>query len=247
MIAQISGKVIEVSDTSITVQVNNLAYEILVPSSVITFYKHRSPSPSPANTSWQASPSPCNGERNNLGENQSLPRTGFGSEEELDTFYTIQYIEGSSGHGNQFVRFVGFKRKIEKDFFQLYTSVEGVGYKTALKSLIFPIQKIAMAIENNDVSALKKLPHIGSRTAEKMIATLKGRMKKFILDQENQPLTVPVEPDLHLEVVQVLKQVGYSPSEAEFLINKVLQKNPKMDSAEQMIQEIFSIRKEEVS
>ena len=160
------------------------------------------------------------------------------------TFYTIQYIEGSSGHGNQFVRLVGFKRKIEKDFFQLYTSVEGIGYKTALKSLILPIQKISLAIENNDLMTLKKLPHIGSRTAEKMVATLRGRMKKFILDHEDQPLSVPTEPDVQSEAIQVLQQVGYSESESLDLMHQALKINPKIKTAEEMIQEIFRLQGE---
>jgi len=158
------------------------------------------------------------------------------------TFYTIQYIEGSSGHGNQFVRLVGFRRKIEKDFFRLYTSVEGIGYRTALKSLILPIQKIALAIEKNDILTLKKLPQIGSRTAEKMVATLKGRMQKFTLDLENRPLTSRIEPDMNSEVIQVLKQVGYAENEALMLIEKALEKNPKIKAAEEMIQEIFRIQ-----
>lgn len=162
--------------------------------------------------------------------------------EEIVSFHTIQYIEGSSGHGNQFVRLVGFKRKIEKDFFQLYTSVEGIGYKTALKSLVLPIQRICLAIENNDLITLKKLPHIGSRTAEKMVATLKGRMKKFMLDHEAQPLTVPTEPDIQSEVVQVLQQVGYNESESLVLMNKALEINPKIKTTEEMIQEIFRLQ-----
>ena len=149
MISQISGDVISVGENSITLQVDHLAYEVFVPTSVVNFYRKKS-----------------NGELS----------------KDPETFYTIQYIEGSSGHGNQFVRLVGFKRKVEKEFFQLYTGVEGVGYKTALRSLVFPIQKIALAIERNDLPTLKKLPHIGSRTAEKMVATLKGRMQKYALD-----------------------------------------------------------------
>ena len=213
MIVQISGQVVEVGEQSVTILAGNLAYEILVPGGVINFYRKKAEVRVPSEES-----------------------------EESVTFHTIQYIEGASGHGNQFIRLVGFKRRIEKDFFQLYTSVEGVGYKTALKSLIFPIQKIALAIEKGDVATLKKLPHIGSRTAEKMVATLKGRMQKFTLDLENQPLTAKAEPDVHSEVVQVLKQVGYGPAEAAELLEKALERRPDVKTAEELIQEIFRIQ-----
>ena len=213
MIVQVSGKVTSVGENSITLEVNELAYEIFVPSSVINSYKNK-----------------------NAGGN------GTQSEDAPDTFHTIQYIEGASGHGNQFVRLVGFKRKIEKDFFQLYTGGEGIGYKTALKSLVFPIQKIALAIERNDVATLKKLPHIGARTAEKMVATLKGRMQKFALGLKEEPLAVQPQSDLVSEVLQVLKQIGYGENEAGVLIEKAAQANPGIQSAEEMIQEIFRMK-----
>jgi Holliday junction DNA helicase RuvA len=211
MIAQITGQVIEVGETTVVLQVGTVAYEIFVPSGVVQHYKN------PA-------------EKNGTPAEQSA------------TFYTIQYIEGATGHGNQFFRLVGFRRRIEKDFFQLYTGVEGIGYKTALKSLIFPIQKIALAIETGDTATLKKLPHIGARTAEKMVATLKGRMQKFTLDQEGRPLTSAVDSDFNAEALQVLRQVGYADAEAAVLIEKALQRNPKIQSTEDMIQEIFRLQ-----
>jgi Holliday junction DNA helicase RuvA len=211
MIAQITGQVIEVGETTVVLQVGAVSYEIFVPSGVVQHYK------TPA-------------DKNGAPPDQNA------------TFYTIQYIEGATGHGNQFFRLVGFRRRIEKDFFQLYTGVEGIGYKTALKSLIFPIQKIALAIETGDTATLKKLPHIGARTAEKMVATLKGRMQKFTLDQEGRPLTSAVDSDFNAEALQVLRQVGYADAEAAVLIEKALQRNPKIQSTEDMIQEIFRLQ-----
>ena len=212
MISQITGSVIEVGENSVMLLTDSIAYEVFVPGSILNHYR-----------------------KNKNGAAQK----------ETETFYTIQYIEGASGHGNQFMRLVGFKRRVEKEFFQLYTSVEGIGYKTALKSLVFPIQKIALAIETSDLATLKKLPHIGSRTAEKMVATLKGRMQKFALDLKSEPLTAGRESagdDLHSEVVQVLRQVGYGDSECSLLIDKALRSNPKIKTAEEMIQEIFRMK-----
>ena len=223
MIAQISGTVIEVRENAVVLQVNEIGYEIFVPSSVINSFRKKS---------QEAKPSRPLGKETSKETNSS------------DIFYTIQYLEGSSGHGNQFVRLVGFKRSIEKEFFQVYTSVEGIGYKTALKSLILPIHKIALAIETNDLTTLKKLPHIGSRTAEKMVATLKGRMQKFALDLQATPLTVRSEEDFHSEVLQVLYQIGYKDSEALELMESALQKNPKIKNAEEMIQQIFKMQNE---
>jgi len=224
VISQIRGEVIEVGDASVTVLVGELAYEVLVPSSVL------------------------NATRRKLNDNDGAGSSAGAAEPPgRDTFYTIQYIEGSSGHGNQFFRLVGFNRKIEKDFFLLYTGVEGIGYRTALRSLVLPIQKIALAIERGDVAVLKTLPHIGARTAEKMVATLKGRMQKFALDLKGEPLAGGTAPasDLESEIRQVLRQVGYSDSEAARLLQKALQSGPAAKSSEELIQRIFRIRNSE--
>ena len=74
----------------------------------------------------------------------------------VDTFFTIQYIEGSSGHGNQFMRLVGFRRKIEK----VFSSIPAWRVSaTAQRSAPCPAHsKIAGAIERNDLPTLQKLP-----------------------------------------------------------------------------------------
>ncbi len=123
----------------------------------------------------------------------ALKRDGSsGSEIEL---YTLDYIEGGQV-GNQYPRLVGFAEAIDKEFFSLYTSVSGLGIKKALKSLTMPINEIARAIETEDVSTLKKLPGIGGRLAEKIIAALKGKTARFALAKESKALARPeVKPD----------------------------------------------------
>ncbi len=59
---------------------------------------------------------------------------------------------------------------IERDFFELVCSVDGLGAKKALRAMVRPVQDIAVMIEQQDAKGLSALPGIGPATAERMIA-----------------------------------------------------------------------------
>src|SRR5512132_938779 len=64
------------------------------------------------------------------------------------TFHTIFYLEGSAGGGNLDPRLIGFQSAEDKQFFELFTTVKGIGPKTALRALSVPAGEIAQAIES---------------------------------------------------------------------------------------------------
>jgi Holliday junction DNA helicase RuvA len=153
--------------------------------------------------------------------------------------YTIYYIEGSN-IGNQFPRLVGFADSVQREFFMILTGVSGLGIKKALRSLILPINVIARAIETENVKKLTELPGIGPRMAEKIIAELKGRVAKFALMQDDQPLARPVkQPDFASDVMQVLKQLQYQPAQAKEMIERALASGKKFKSSEDLLDQIF--------
>ncbi|MCP4581454.1 MAG: hypothetical protein GY839_07525 [candidate division Zixibacteria bacterium] len=159
-----------------------------------------------------------------------------GAEVEL---YTIYYIEGSN-IGNQFPRLVGFVDSVQREFFMILTGVSGLGIKKALRSLILPINVIARAIETENVKKLTELPGIGPRMAEKIIAELKGRVAKFALMLDDQPLAKPVkQPDFATDVMQVLKQLQYQPAQAKEMIERALASGKKFKSSEDLLDQIF--------
>ena len=51
----------------------------------------------------------------------------------------------------------------------------------AVQALSVPVRNIARAIESRDASYLKRLKGIGNRTAQKILATLEGKVAKFAL------------------------------------------------------------------
>src|SRR5215471_16548703 len=71
------------------------------------------------------------------------------------TFYTIYYIDGGLGGGHLTPKLVGFLDPLDREFFETFTTVPGVGFTRALKCLVRPIKEIAAAIERGDTVFLK--------------------------------------------------------------------------------------------
>ncbi len=137
---------------------------------------------------------------------------------------------------------IGFNLEAEKEFFQYFISVEAIGPMKAVKAMIIPARDIARAIENADVTMLTKLNGIGKRTAQKIIATLEGKMGKFALinpGDDNDTKDV-VEDDLAQMVFDVLiNQLGYKPSDAKKMINEALERNPSISTPESLFDEVY--------
>jgi Holliday junction DNA helicase RuvA len=155
--------------------------------------------------------------------------------------HILDYIEAGDRKSYHYPKLVGFTRLIDKEFFQLFTTVSGLGFKKGLKSLTLPINEIANAIETKDTATLSRMPGIGGRLAEKIIAELNGKMARFALAKTGQPLTTVrrEKADIISEAVEVLVQLQYNRSEAERMIEKALAANPKIDSTEKLISVIF--------
>src|SRR5919106_990817 len=100
---------------------------------------------------------------------------------ETVTFHTILYLEGDPNRGNLEPRLIGFMRASDKRFFDRFTTVKGVGVKTALRALSIPVGEIAKAIESRDARFLVGLKGIGKRTAELIVAELAGKGTDFAI------------------------------------------------------------------
>jgi len=162
------------------------------------------------------------------------------------SLYTLYYIEGGFGMGNQFPRLIGFLNELDREFFEKFITVKGLGEKKALKSLTMPVKNIAAAIELGNTKELSSLPGIGPRMAEKIIAELKGKLSVFALMKEGEPLTVKHEKllDFKDETLEILtEQLGYKKKEAQEMIYTALFKNKNIKSAEELVKEIYSLKK----
>jgi Holliday junction DNA helicase RuvA len=139
---------------------------------------------------------------------------------------------------------IGFGTPEDKSFFQLFISVSAIGPMKAVKALTRPLGEIARAIEEKDVSFLAQLSGIGKRTAEKIIATLNGKVSGFIgsvaLSQtSSHPLDKSLE-EISQQVEDVLvDQLGHSLASARRMIKEAFDRNPAIETAESLFDEIY--------
>ena len=140
---------------------------------------------------------------------------------------------------------VGFNSIQEKNFFEQIIQVEGVGPQKAVGALIFPIHVVARAIETEDVHTLTQMPGIGARAAQKMIATLKGKVAdstSSLIEGRIEKSDTDIDKKLNLrkEASSILVNLGYKEQEAIRSINDATENNSDLENdLEALIREIF--------
>jgi Holliday junction DNA helicase RuvA len=139
---------------------------------------------------------------------------------------------------------IGFLNEVEKEFFQAFITVSGIGPRAALKALNQPISLIAQAIDNANIEFLKSLPGIGAQRAKEIVAKLQHKIGKFGLIQDDITLKEK-EPILHVqeEALAVLMQLQYRKPEAQAMIKKALEHNTAIHTTEELLNEVYKQRK----
>jgi Holliday junction DNA helicase RuvA len=162
------------------------------------------------------------------------------------SFETVYFIEAGDKKANEYPRLVGFLDPLDREFFSLLTHVSGMGVRKALKSLILPIREIASAIEMKDTTSLSRLPGVGRRLSEKIIAELHGKTVKFALSRTEQPLarSEPLATPFVDEAMEILMQLQYSRTEAQTMIQSALKAKPKIGKVEDLITIMFRNERE---
>ncbi|MDD4168905.1 MAG: helix-hairpin-helix domain-containing protein [Desulfotomaculaceae bacterium] len=168
-------------------------------------------------------------------ERFQLRRTG-----DRVSLYTLYYIESSIAGGHLAPTLIGFEDEVEKEFFQLFTSVANIGVRTALTAISIPVYNIAQAIEDSDVATLKSLKGIGERTAKKIIASLHGKVKNFVHAGEDYNEYHQPDAGIEDDAVQVLLQLGYNAHEAKKMVVNAVKKNSNIRTAEELLDEIYN-------
>ncbi len=135
---------------------------------------------------------------------------------------------------------IGFNLEVEKDFFQQFISVEDIGPLKAVKALNVPVREIATAIEAGQIEKLTQLKGIGRRTAQKIVASLGGKMGKFALIRPEQPAAEVTVDDFSQQVLEVMvKQLGHRPADAKQMIARAFERNSAIASAEELFEEVY--------
>ena len=135
---------------------------------------------------------------------------------------------------------IGFTQESDKDFFQQFISVEDIGPMKAVKALDRPVTEIAEAIETGNLAELVKLKGIGKRTAQKIVASLTGKMGKFFEPTAHHKIPASVNEEIFEQVLDVMvNQLGHKVSEARQLVADALERNPDVSTPEDLFDEVY--------
>ncbi len=156
------------------------------------------------------------------------------------SLHTIEYLEGNPMQGRMTPRLIGFLSEVEREFFELFCSVDGVGVKKALRAMVRPVKEVATAIEEQDAKVLASLPGIGPAMSERIIAKLRRKVPKFaLMVASGEPHAAEVEPDIVSETYEVLRTLGHSESESRRLLDTALASKKKFKDVQSLIEAIY--------
>jgi Holliday junction DNA helicase RuvA len=166
-------------------------------------------------------------------------------------FVTLHYLEGQ-GQGSSFwPRLIGFRSAEDRDFFELFTTVKGIGVRKALRALQRPFAEVAAAIARRDEKALTALPEIGKKMAETIVVELKDKVARFTATASGG-MDAAVAGGVAVgagalagaagDAVIVLVQLGEARPMAERLIERALQVEGAKAAAEVLVAAALRLR-----
>ena len=154
------------------------------------------------------------------------------------SLHTIYTLDGNP-QGKMTPRLIGFLTEAERQFFELFCSVDGVGTKKALRAMVRPVKEVAEAIEEKDEKFLSSLPGIGQAMAERIVAKLRRKVSKFALLVARSLPESEQRMDVVSETFEILLTLGHSNAEARKLIDAVLKAGTKFKDSAEMLQSIY--------
>ncbi|TWT34074.1 Holliday junction DNA helicase RuvA [Posidoniimonas corsicana] len=162
--------------------------------------------------------------------------------QEVD-LHTIEYLEGNPMQGRMTPRMIGFLNPVEREFFEMFCQVDGVGVKKALRAMVRPVAELATEIEEQDVKGLSTLPGIGPATAERVVAKLRRKAAKFaLLVGRDLPTGGDIEQDLAAEVFEILRTLGHSEADAKRLLDEAVSRKKKYKDVEALLHAVYEQR-----
>jgi holliday junction DNA helicase RuvA len=136
------------------------------------------------------------------------------------------------------IRLVGFATILERDWFRLLQTVQGVGTRVALGilSTLSP-SEVGNAIALQDKAMISRANGVGKKLAERIVLELKDKVPAFAVSELGQvasELSSP-RPTATTDAVSALVNLGYGQSQAAMAVSAAIKKNGDDQPTEQLI------------
>lgn len=158
------------------------------------------------------------------------------------SLHTVHYLEGNPAHGKLTPRLVGFQTRVEREFFEMFCSVDGVGVRKALRAMVRPVRDVAALIADQDAKGLSALPGVGPATAERIIAKLRRKMCKFaLIASREDPQATHVQHDVVEDTFMLLTQLGHSEQDARRLLDATLATKKRYKDVDSLLHAVYEL------
>jgi Holliday junction DNA helicase RuvA len=161
---------------------------------------------------------------------QALPRPGEAATLSIETYVREDMI-----------RLYGFANELEREWFRLLQTVQGVGAKVALAVLgTLKPGELATAIALQDRATLARAPGVGRKVAERIAAELRDKAPAYA---SADPAVVRLQADLAdrrapapvTDAVSALVNLGYAQIQASTAVAAAARSAGETASTEQLI------------
>lgn len=156
--------------------------------------------------------------------------------------HTYHYLEGNVAAGQFIPRLTGFLSEGEREFFLRFIKIPGLSPRSTIRAFALPPERIASAIAAGQPATLTKLPGIGKKKAELIIANLQEKIGELAISTAATPASAAGFGTQRPEAMAVLVgQLGYRTPEAEDLIERAVSAIGSEADTEAILETVFRL------
>ena len=128
------------------------------------------------------------------------------------------------------IKLFGFATALERDWFRLLTTVQGVGQKVALAILsTLKISELTSAIALQDKAMVARSPGVGPKVAQRIVSELKDKTPSLgasdgAIANLQADSALDAAPKAMAEAVSALSNLGYAPLQANAAVASVIKR-----------------------
>jgi holliday junction DNA helicase RuvA len=167
-----------------------------------------------------------------------LRERDLGCEVELHTYHYLQTDPQKS-----VPVLLGFETETQREFFERLIEVPKFGPRSAVRAFALPVATLAKAIEIQDAKLLRSLPGVGPQRAKDIIATLSGKVGRFLGAEDAvavgpMPAGMPAT-DFEQDALSVLTGMGIAYADALRSVQQARAADPDINTADALVKRVF--------